>query len=48
MTDGLKEGDVIVVEGASKLRDDTEIIPQPKNAQPQTAAEATPANPTKK
>lgn len=48
VTDGLKEGDVIVVEGASKLRDDTEIIPQPKNAQPQTATEATPANPTKK
>ncbi|CAM4128266.1 efflux RND transporter periplasmic adaptor subunit [Flavobacterium antarcticum] len=50
VTDGLKEGDVIVVEGASKLRDDTEIIPQNKNAQPQTATDsvAKPATPTKK
>lgn len=48
VTDGLKEGDVVVVEGASKLKDDTEIIPQSKNAQPQSATEAAPVTPTKK
>lgn len=48
VTDGLKEGDVVVVEGASKLKDDTEIIPQPKNAQPQSATESAPVTPTKK
>ena len=50
VTDGLSEGDVIVVEGASKLKDDTEIVPQAKNAQPQTATDsvAKPATPTKK
>jgi len=37
VTDGLSEGDVIVVEGASKLKDDMEIVPQGKTPQPQTA-----------
>ncbi len=32
VTKGLSEGDLIVVEGASKLKDDTPIIPQEKNA----------------
>lgn len=50
VTDGLSEGDVVVVEGASKLRDDMEIVPQGKNTQPQTATDsvAKPATPTKK
>ena len=48
--DGLSEGDVIVVEGASKLKDDMEIVPQGKTAQPQTATDsvAKPEIPTKK
>src|SRR5690606_27978652 len=29
VTGGLNEGDKVVVEGASKLRDDVEIVPQP-------------------
>ena len=29
VTSGLNEGDVVVVEGASKLKDDMEIVPQP-------------------
>ena len=50
VTEGLSEGDVVVVEGASKLRDDMEIVPQGKNTQPQTATDsvAKPATPTKK
>ena len=50
VTDGLSEGDVIVVEGASKLKDDMEIVPQGKTAQPQTATDsvAKPEIPTKK
>lgn len=50
VTDGLSEGDVIVVEGASKLKDDMEIVPQGKTAQPQTATDsvAKPKIPTKK
>lgn len=40
VTDGLSEGDVIVVEGASKLKDDMEIVPQGKTAQPQTATDS--------
>lgn len=32
VTDGLNEGDVIVIEGASKLKDDMEIVPQPAKA----------------
>lgn len=33
VTSGLNEGDLVVVEGASKLKDDMEIVPQPiKNA----------------
>ena len=31
VTDGLAEGDIVVVEGASKLKNDTEIIPQQVN-----------------
>ena len=50
VTDGLSEGDVIVVEGASKLKDDMEIVPQGKTAQPQTATDSVvkPEIPTKK
>lgn len=40
VTDGLSEGDVVVVEGASKLKDDMEIVPQGKTAQPQTATDS--------
>lgn len=40
VTDGLSEGDVIVVEGASKLKDDMEIVPQGKTPQPQTATDS--------
>ena len=50
VTEGLSEGDVIVVEGASKLKDDMEIVPQGKTAQPQTVTDsvAKPEIPTKK
>jgi membrane fusion protein (multidrug efflux system) len=50
VTDGLSPGDVIVVEGASKLKDDMEIVPQGKNTQPQTTTDsvAKPVTPTKK
>ena len=50
VTEGLSAGDVIVVEGASKLKDDMEIVPQNKNAQPKTATDsvAKPVTPTKK
>lgn len=40
VTEGLSEGDVVVVEGASKLKDDMEIVPQGKIAQPQTATDS--------
>ncbi|WP_432672453.1 efflux RND transporter periplasmic adaptor subunit [Flavobacterium sp. SM2513] len=40
VTDGLSEGDVVVVEGASKLKDDMEIVPQGKTPQPQTATDS--------
>lgn len=32
VTEGLAAGDMVVVEGASKLKDDMAIVPQPKNA----------------
>lgn len=50
VTDGLSAGDVVVVEGASKLKDDTIIVPQGKNIQPQptTASVSTTATPSKK
>ncbi|WP_296143816.1 efflux RND transporter periplasmic adaptor subunit [uncultured Flavobacterium sp.] len=39
VTDGLQEGDVVVIEGASKLKDDMEIVPQDaKKAPAETAA----------
>lgn len=41
VTDGLKEGDVVVIEGASKLKDDMEIVPQDAKAAPATQAPAT-------
>ncbi|RZL45676.1 MAG: efflux RND transporter periplasmic adaptor subunit [Pedobacter sp.] len=49
VTKGLSEGDLIVVEGASKLKDDTPIVPQEKN--PSTTAKDSISenqNPTKK
>ena len=36
VTEGLAAGDMVVVEGASKLKDGTEIVPQPKKANSQT------------
>ncbi|WP_084625899.1 efflux RND transporter periplasmic adaptor subunit [Flavobacterium soli] len=42
VTSGLSEGDVVVVEGASKLKDDTEIVPQPAKTETPAAVE-TPA-----
>lgn len=42
VTGGLNEGDVVVVEGASKLKDDVQIIPQP--AQKQSALANTTQN----
>lgn len=50
VTDGLAAGDVVVVEGASKLKDDMEIVPQGKTPETQTAnnADAKPVTPTKK
>ena len=35
VTSGLSNGEVIVIEGTSKLRDDMEIVPQPKNSTPE-------------
>ena len=35
---GLNEGDVVVIEGASKLKDDMEIVPQQAKANPAAAA----------
>lgn len=50
VTSGLNEGDVVVIEGASKLKDDAEIIPQqakteaaPKVVQDSTKTNITPA-----
>lgn len=40
VTDGLQEGEVVVVEGASKLKDDMEIVPQDKNQAPAANAQA--------
>jgi len=40
VTAGLSEGDVVVIEGASKLKDDTEIVPQPAKTETATPAEA--------
>lgn len=40
VTDGLAEGDVVVVEGASKLKDGMEIIPQSQTPQPPTATDS--------
>ena len=48
VTEGLAEGDVIVVEGASKLKDGMEIIPQGKTPQPPTAIDSVTKTPTKK
>jgi len=45
VTEGLNEGDVVVVEGASKLKDDTQIIPQP--AKQSAVATTTSADTTK-
>lgn len=39
VTSGLAEGDVVVIEGASKLKDDTEIVPQPAKTETPAAAE---------
>lgn len=38
VSDGLNVGDVIVVAGASKLKDDMQIVPQPVNSQSGTAS----------
>lgn len=40
VTDGLQEGEVVVIEGASKLKDDMEIVPQDKNQAPAANAQA--------
>lgn len=40
VTDGLKEGEMVVIEGASKLKDDMEIVPQDKNQAPAANAPA--------
>lgn len=38
VTEGLKDGEQIVVEGASKMKDDMQIVPQPRQAQTNIAA----------
>ena len=44
VTDGIQEGEMVVVEGASKLRDDMEIVPQDVQKQaPAAANEQAPA-----
>lgn len=50
VTNGLAEGDIVVVEGASKLKDDMAIVPQSKNAGNQATNEAVSkvSNPIKK
>ncbi len=40
VTDGLVAGDMVVIEGASKLKDDMAIVPQPKNAGNPSTTEA--------
>lgn len=40
VTDGLQEGEKVVVEGASKLKDDMEIVPQEKQAPAEANAQA--------
>lgn len=40
VTDGLKEGEMVVIEGASKLKDDMEIVPQDAKAAPANQAPA--------
>jgi membrane fusion protein (multidrug efflux system) len=47
VVDGLKEGETIVIEGASKMKDDMQIAPQQKQAGAATAANATPKDSTK-
>jgi len=41
VSDGLNEGETIVVEGASKMKDDMPIVPQPRSAKPATAQNTT-------
>ena len=55
VTDGLQEGEVVVIEGASKLKDDMEIVPQEKqqapaeaNAQAPVAKDTVQTTPAKK
>lgn len=55
VTDGLQEGEKVVVEGASKLKDDMEIVPQEKqqapaeaNAQAPVAKDTVQTTPAKK
>lgn len=43
VTDGLKEGEMVVIEGASKLKDDMEIVPQDKKQAPADANAKAPA-----
>jgi len=43
VTDGLQEGDVVVIEGASKLKDDMEIVPQDAKKAPAEANAQAPA-----
>jgi membrane fusion protein (multidrug efflux system) len=43
VTGGLSEGDVVVIEGASKLKDDTEIVPQPSKTEAAPEESETPA-----
>ncbi len=44
VTGGLKEGDVVVVEGASKLKDDMAIVPQPVGKSTNAMASKTPSD----
>lgn len=46
VTDGLKEGEMVVIEGASKLKDDMEIVPQDAKAAPANQAPAATAQDT--
>lgn len=48
VTDGLQEGDVVVIEGASKLKDDMEIVPQDAKKAPAEANAQAPAKDTVK
>ena len=44
VTDGIQQGEMVVIEGASKLRDDMEIVPQDVQKQaPAPANEQAPA-----